>query len=445
MRSWGRRLCLLTGIALALPACGGVVIVNFTNLPPFSFLPTSLGFTATEGGADPADQDLAMTDTGALGRGVSWTAASDQPWLTIVPDSGVTNPGDTIHLSVHVNATYQIEGWTGATSTVGAPSVRRAHSAVWAGDQMVVWSGSSATAPDNQLDDGGRYDPVSNTWIGTTSTSGMPLARHLHAGVWTGTDMVVWGGWNKLYGYFNTGGRYAPDAWSGSTSTVGAPTFREGHTAVWTGSRVIVWGGWNGVHEDTGGLYDPATDSWTGSTPTAGSPGGRQQHVAVWTGSAMVVWGGRNGPTNADCLNTGGLYDPGTDSWIGATTTTGALPARTAASAVWTGREMLVWGGDDGTGPLNTGARYDPATDTWLGALPTSGAPTVRRNHTAVWTGAKMIVWGGDDGLGASLNTGGLYQPPIPAKGQNTATITVTSTGPLGTALQVVTVTLTVN
>jgi hypothetical protein len=58
---------------------------------------------------------------------------------------------------------------------------------------------------------------------------------------------------------------------------------------VWTGSRMIVWGGYNGY--GTGGIYDPATDSWA-PVSTTGAPSGRVYHTAVWTGSRMIVWGG---------------------------------------------------------------------------------------------------------------------------------------------------------
>ena len=54
---------------------------------------------------------------------------------------------------------------------------------------------------------------------------------------------------------------------------------------------------------------------------------------------------------------------------------------------------MVVWGGYGSSISLNTGGRYDPATDTWT---PTStvGAPSARSYHTAVWTGSR------DGGLG---------------------------------------------
>jgi hypothetical protein len=62
---------------------------------------------------------------------------------------------------------------------------------------------------------------------------------------------------------------------------------------------------------------------------------------------------------------------------------------------------MIVWGELPET---NTGGRYDPATDSWR---PTStlNAPSARSSHTAVWTGSEMIVWGGSP----TTHTGGRY------------------------------------
>ena len=63
------------------------------------------------------------------------------------------------------------------------------------------------------------------------------------------------------------------------------------HTAVWTGSEMIVWGGLNGVSLNTGGRYNPSTNSWT-ATSTTSAPDARAYHTAVWTGTQMIVWGG---------------------------------------------------------------------------------------------------------------------------------------------------------
>src|SRR5438309_1390184 len=79
------------------------------------------------------------------------------------------------------------------------------------------------------------------------------------------------------------------DTW---TSTSAPPDGRLSPTAVWTGSEMIVWGGAYGEFgTDTGGRYNLATDSWT-PTSTANAPSGRQGHTAVWTGNEMIVWGG---------------------------------------------------------------------------------------------------------------------------------------------------------
>ena len=81
------------------------------------------------------------------------------------------------------------------------------------------------------------------------------------------------------------------------------------------------------------------------------------------------------------------------DTWT-ATSTIGAPVARVFHTAVWTGSEMIVWGGVDFSGYLNTGSRYNPTTDSWT-ATSTASAPAGREIHTAVWTGSEMIIWGG--------------------------------------------------
>src|SRR5437868_392254 len=71
------------------------------------------------------------------------------------------------------------------------------------------------------------------------------------------------------------------------------PAGRSYHTAVWTGSEMIIWGGVDdsGFAVNTGGKYNPGTNSWTATT-TINAPSGREFHTAVWSGSEMIVWGG---------------------------------------------------------------------------------------------------------------------------------------------------------
>jgi len=294
--------------------------------------------------------------------------------------------------------------WT-ATSATNAPSGRINHTAVWTGSEMIVWGGIGV---EGELNTGGRYSPSTDSWTPTSLTNA-PAGRYVYTVVWTGTEMIVWGGAGGP-NYFNTGGRYNPttDTWT-ATNTTNAPSARWAHTAVWTGNEMIVWGGhdFSGLSL-TGGRYNPSVDSWT-ATGTTNAPTARQGHTAVWTGSEMIVWGGIG--NNNTFFNTGGRYNPLTDSWT-AVSTNNAPSGREFDGAVWTDSEMIIWGGyfyDGSAHYFNTGGRYDPSTDSWT-ATNIAGAPSARESHTAVWTGNEMIVWGGADNM-SDLDTGGRYDP----------------------------------
>jgi VCBS repeat-containing protein len=293
-------------------------------------------------------------------------------------------------------------------STAGAPDARERHKAVWANDVMVIWGGYNIDVTNT----GGRYDPVSNTWQ-TTSTAGAPEARANHTMVWTGSEAIVWGGCDMsscLSGdtYFDTGGRYNPvtNDWT-PTDTSGVPQARSNHTAVWTGTEMIVWGGRTSSlpYLDTGSRYDPDTDTWV-ATGAADAPAAKSSHLAVWTGTEMIVWGGGSEPGMS---RTGGRYDPGSDSWV-PTSTNDPVYAKERHTAVWTGTEMLVWGGSTlGYGEFfGFGIRFDAVTGNWS-LMSTIDEPSGRYFHTAVWTGSEMIVWGGH--YGNPLDSGGRYDP----------------------------------
>ena len=388
--------------------------------------------------------------TGRSGHTAVWTGTQMIVWGGYSGVLGFLNTGGRYNPNTN--------SWT-ATSTTNAPAPRDYHTVVWTGGQMIVWGGETENLVP--LNTGGRYNPSANSWTAMTTTNA-PIARELHTAVWTGSQMIVWGGYDPNFGYFNTGGRYSPttNSWT-ATNTSNAPTGRYYHTSVWTGSKMIVWGGQSASpgFVNTGGRYNPGTNSWT-TTSVTNAPARRWAHTAVWSGSEMIVWGGEgNGSPGA--LSTGGRYNPATNTW--ATTNGNAPTGRRFHTAVWTGDEMIVWGGDDGLGSLfnvNTGGRYNPSTDSWAAtsilnapahrsyhtaiwtgtemivfggwvdnvgnvntggrynphtnswaAISTINAPTGRSGHTAMWTGTQMIVWGGSDGSGHALNTGGKYNP----------------------------------
>ena len=100
----------------------------------------------------------------------------------------------------------------------------------------------------------------------------------------------------------------------------------------------------------------------------------------------MIVWGGTAGGLNF--LNTGGRYNPSTDSWT-ATSTTNAPAGRVYHTAVWTGSQMIVWGGYDSSTYFDTGGRYNPSTDSWT-ATSTTNAPAPREGLAGGLAGARQ-------------------------------------------------------
>ena len=115
--------------------------------------------------------------------------------------------------------------------------------------EMIIWGGYFYNTSFHFFNNGGRYNPVSDSWS-PMSTNGAPTPRYLQTAIWTGTEMIVWGGLAIYPNYFNNGGRYNPatDSWS-AASTLGAPSARSSHTAVWTGTEMIIWGGRTSLDE----------------------------------------------------------------------------------------------------------------------------------------------------------------------------------------------------
>jgi len=124
----------------------------------------------------------------------------------------------------------------------------------------------------------------------------------------------------------------------------------------------------------------PVEAGWTPMAPSPLSP--REAAASVWTGTEVIIWGGRVGDT---ALLDGAAYNPSTDTWRPIAPNSWGHPA---AHAVWTGTEMVVLA-------KNGGAAYDPATDTWRDLPRQDGGG-----------GFIAPVWTGDHLLGVSLDIG---------------------------------------
>ncbi len=157
---------------------------------------------------------------------------------------------------------------------------------------------------------------------------------------------------------------------------------------------MIVWGGDESrTPLDTRRTVRPGDRQRGPPTSTADAPIARNRHTAVWTGTEMIVWGGTESPTE---YNTGGRYDPVTDTLDCDHHRRVRRSPAMNHTAVWTGTEMIVWGGFTGSvtehrRTLRPGHRHLGRDD--LTGMPSGSA----RYHTAVWTGTEMIVWGGGD------------------------------------------------
>jgi hypothetical protein len=93
---------------------------------------------------------------------------------------------------------------------------------------------------------------------------------------------------------------------------------------------------------------------------------------------------GNGGVHHAD----GWLLDP--VAWRWRATSRSPLAGRSLAAAVWTGDEVIVWGGYAKGGTFNDGAAYDPATDAWRQLPRVKLSPQA---STAAWTGSRVLAW----------------------------------------------------
>jgi N-acetylneuraminic acid mutarotase len=171
----------------------------------------------------------------------------------------------------------------------------------------------------------------------------------------------------------------------------------------WTGKELLVWGGQSGRHgtvlHGDGAAYDPARRAWRKLPPAPLTP--RTGAAATWTGRELIVWGGHDSlgrkPESFHIAADGAAYDPVLGTWR--RLPPAPLSALADATAMWTGREVLVVGSipavktDRGQGHTD-GAAYDPARDTWrrLAPAPRPQGNVLHAQH-AVWAGTRLLVW----------------------------------------------------
>ena len=276
-------------------------------------------------------------------------------------------------------------GWARLPRAPIAP--RSEYTAIWTGKKMIVWGGYSGNT--TLYGDGAAYDPAARTW---TKLAASPLAgRALPVAVWTGKDMLIFGGSGGSRAY-SDGAAYDPatNTWrklAPIPASLGGNLTGSGSYALWTGKVMVAWGFFerSGRQALAPATYNPAVNSWTtGPAAPAQAP---LFGDAFWTGKQMIVWGSVS-PGHLE----GVAYNPATEKWSTLPASPLGRAARDSMLAVWTGRYLVVGGGDNRAGLHKDAAAYDPVTNSWM-RLP--DAPVgFEGNGTApdIWTGASVIT-----------------------------------------------------
>lgn len=168
---------------------------------------------------------------------------------------------------------------------------------------------------------------------------------------------------------------------------------RTEHRLVWTGSEVLVWGGYASDENTSvfdanapsdGAAYDPAADSWRliPAAPIAG----RGQPIVAWTGTEMLAFGGfTRGESATTAHLDGAAYDPDADRWrlIPPAPLTGDEPL-----GGWVAGRLVVV-------TSTAAAAYDPVADRWTSLPPAPIRPDWR---SAVVAGGRLVVIAFGDG-----------------------------------------------
>jgi hypothetical protein len=330
---------------------------------------------------------------------------------------------------------------------------------------MIVWGGVDGSGT-TYFDDGAAYDPLTNSWSLLPAVPAGISGRDAHVSVWTGAELVIWGGQNASPNNLADGVAYSPatNTWRKlASSALGGRAWAGAVLARSTG-EVVVWGGRTTTEQNDGAAYLAPSDNWK---PIAAAPiVGRLNPVITYLAGDVLVWGGTVSETNP--LRDGArlsvaartwtkLPDPPIEyvdrTWMSsAPTSTGffaygglelvaGFPVhpdglRYAAGA-WTlvppldpavvspqpgffgatwcsSSACWVWSGASGWAtpmPLASGgARFDLSTSVWS-AMPTSFAPSARLLPQVVWTGSYSLIWGGAVSATSAARDGAMFVP----------------------------------
>ena len=290
------------------------------------------------------------------GYSITWTDEEMVVWGD--PDYGEDTKGNR-------GAAFDPDSNTWRVLDPGPLADRSNPLAVWTGDELVIWGGRLTDYERERYDGkGAAYDPDSDSW--RMLPRGPLPAGYDAKGAWTGEEVLVMATPMGMdpddYPKFDAFAAYDPDsdAWRDlerppQVSYVSPPiAFVDGKLAVLSLGGTVDGGEVNGFGKgyETGGVYDVSGERWAAHAEPPERPQQTWEQTAI--GSEIVI--------------DGLAYDPSNDSWR--TLPEFPLREREFPVVVWTGRELIVWGGAkealgnrivDPPPPLNDGAAYTPA------------------------------------------------------------------------------------
>ena len=173
---------------------------------------------------------------------------------------------------------------------------------------------------------------------------------------------------------------------------------------------VLVAGGeiTSGTITNSAEIYDPGSDTWT-SAGAMSTPRFGMLAVTLQGGKVLIV-GGSSDNSGATSLDTGEVYDPGTNTWTPVANTMSSPRGDYPAVAVLRNGTVLIAGGSDTSGTAVASADiYSPATNSFGPASPMG---TARQFSVAtLLPSGKVLVAGGEDAAGAPVASAEIYDP----------------------------------
>jgi len=421
-------------ITLSAPGATTVTVpvaltVTAVPVPPaIGASPLSLSFTAQQGGANPATQALAISNTG--GGTLTWTASDDATWLSASPASGTGNGAVTVTATLGTLATGTHTG-TITLSATGASSVSIPVRLTVTAAPVPPAIGASPTSLTFAATQSGA-NPTTQTLI-ISNAGGGTLT-------WTASDNATWltvspasGTGNGTVTVSATLSSLATGSHSGTItlSAAGAATVTVPVTFTVTAAPAIGASPSSLSFTAKQGGSNPAAQTLTISNSGGGT--------LTWTASDNATWltvSPASGTGNGTVTVSATLSSLATGSHSGTIT----LNA-TSASAVTIPVTFTVTAAPT----LSVSPSSLTYAATQNAANPASQAVTVGvTGGTLTWTASDNATWltltpgtgSGNGTVTASVNTASL------TPGNHTGTITIASTG---VTSQTVSVALTVN